>query len=80
MLGVRLVLIQVKQSTDLTSAFHGRGAAADPLGFRPAFPFQASELFFRRFTVALSFSLIAYLPYYFLFYISPFSPFRFGLV
>ena len=57
MLGVRLSLIQVKQSTDLTSAFHGRGGAAEPLGIRPAFPFQDSELFFRRITVALSFYL-----------------------
>ena len=56
-LGVRLSLIQVKQSTDLTSAFHGRGGAAEPLGIRPAFPFQDSELFFRRITVALSFYL-----------------------
>ena len=56
-LGVRLSLIQVKQSIDLTSAFHGRGGAAEPLGLRPAFPFQDSELFFRRITVALSFYL-----------------------
>lgn len=60
-LAVCLSLIQVKQSTDLTSTFHGRGGAAEPLGPRPAFPFQKSEFFFRRITVALTFSLIPYL-------------------
>ena len=75
MLGVRLSLIQVKQSTDLTSAFHGRGGAAEPLGIRPAFPFQDSELFFRRITVALSHRLPATIIFYFL----PPSVFPFSL-
>ena len=81
MLGVRLSLIQVKQSTDSTSAFHERGGAAEPLGFRPAFPFQDFEFFFRRITVALSFfshRLPATIIFYFI--PPPFSPFRFGLV
>ena len=81
MLGVRLSLIQVKLSTDSTSAFHGRGGAAEPLGIRPAFPFQKSEFFFRRITIALSFYLTPYLPLLFsISYLPLFSPFRFGLV
>lgn len=80
-LGVRLSLIQVKLSTDSTSDFNGGAAPLIRSAFAPLFRFQFPELFFRRFTVALSFYLIAYLsPSFSISYLPTFSPFRFGLV